>query len=264
VAFFDHSHNLLLQLAVESGLPLTVAVAGGTGWALWRARSGLVAESDETARGARTALFMLVMVGVHSLLEYPLWYTYFLMPAAIVAGWFTGSVPAEPGSGGAGAARSFWPVVWVVTGALGFGGALWSTVEYARVAVIFEPELAHGEPEPLAVRIERGRRSVLWGHHADYALVTMAPEPQTVFDAFERPLYHLADTRLLVAYARALAARGELDRATHVAARLREFRNPLSNEFFSSCEGPGSDRLATPFQCLPDPGLPAEALRPHP
>jgi O-antigen ligase len=261
VAFFDHTHNLVLQLAVESGVPLTVLVLGGAVWALWRGRAGLTVADDDSARGARTALFMLVMVGVHSLLEYPLWYTYFLMPAALVAGWYTGSVPVEVPSLPAAEAgrRSAWPALWAVAGALAVVGSLWSTVEYLRVAVIFEPELAAGEPAPLAERIATGRRSVLWGHHADYALVTMAPEPQTVFDAFERPLYHLADTRLLMAYARALAARGELERATDVAARLREFRNPLSREFFAAC---GAASGGTPFQCLPDPGLPADALRP--
>ena len=57
-------------------------------------------------------------------------------------------------------------------------------------------------------------------------------------------------------------ARHEPARAAHVAARLREFRNPASAEFFSVCDAPGSDRRPTPFQCLPDPALPAELMRP--
>ena len=64
----------------------------------------------------------------------------------------------------------------------------------------------------------------------------------------------------------ALLARGErvraLVRPTSQAARLREFRNPASAEFFSVCDAPGSDRRPTPFQCLPDPALPAELMRP--
>ena len=90
----------------------------------------------------------------------------------------------------------------------------------------------------------------------------MAKAPEEVFDAFDRPLHHLADTRLMIAYARALEGRGETARAAHVAARLREFRNPASAEFFSVCDAPGSDRRPTPFQCLPDPALPAELMRP--
>jgi hypothetical protein len=85
-----------------------------------------------------------------------------------------------------------------------------------------------------------------------------------VFDQFERPLYHLADTRLLIAYARALQGRGETARAAPVAARLREFHNPASADFFAACDVPTAAPAPTPFQCLPDPALPAEALRPTP
>lgn len=267
VAFFDHSHNLPLQLAVESGLPLAGAVLAGVAWAGWRARRALVDADEERARDARTALFMLVMVGVHSLLEYPLWYVYFLLPAMMLAGWLTGSVPVSVEPARPPAAAPGWrlrpgPWLWSVTGALALVASVWSTVEYWTVSVIFEPELSFGEAEPLSARIERGRRSVLWGHHADYARATMAKAPEEVFDAFDRPLHHLADTRLMIAYARALEGRGETARAAHVAARLREFRNPASAEFFSVCDAPGSDRRPTPFQCLPDPALPAELMRP--
>ncbi|KDB52131.1 hypothetical protein X805_22850 [Sphaerotilus natans subsp. natans DSM 6575] len=267
VAFFDHSHNLPLQLAVESGLPLAGAVLAGVAWAGWRARRALVDADEDRARDARTALFMLVMVGVHSLLEYPLWYVYFLLPAMMLAGWLTGSVPASVEPARPPAAAPGWrlrlgPWLWSVTGALALVASVWSTVEYWTVSVIFEPELSFGEAEPLSARIERGRRSVLWGHHADYARATMAKAPEEVFDAFDRPLHHLADTRLMIAYARALEGRGETARAAHVAARLREFRNPASAEFFSVCDAPGSDRRPTPFQCLPDPELPAALMRP--
>lgn len=257
VAFYDHSHNVVLQLAVESGVPVAAVVLGCALAALWTARAALTVTDDEAARGARAALFMLTMVGVHSLLEYPLWYVYFLLPAAVLAGWLTGLAPVRPDLPPSRLAVARRPV-WCVTGAVALSGSLWSTVEYASVAVIFEPELSWSEPAPLAERIAQGQRSVLWGHHADYAAVTMAPKPEEVFSQFERPLYHLADTRLLIAYARALMARGETEKATHVAARLREFRNPASAEFFAACGTTG----ITPFQCLPDPGLPAEALRP--
>ena len=269
VAFYDHSHNAVLQLAVESGVPMAVAILGCVLVALWMSRSALQQADDDTARGARAALFMLVMVGVHSLLEYPLWYVYFLLPAALLAGWLTGLVPVRPpaeatSAGGVSRLAGAWRPVWCATGALAMAGSLWSTVEYGSVAIIFEPDLAWSEPAPLAERIAEGQRSVLWGHHADYAAVTMAPEPEKVFDQFERPLYHLADTRLLIAYARALQGRGETARAAHVAARLREFHNPVSADFFAVCDAPPAAPAPAPFQCLPDPALPAEALRPKP
>ena len=56
------------------------------------------------------------------------------------------------------------------------------------------------------------------------------------------------DVRLMIAWARALAAAGRLDLARHLAERLREFRNPDADEFFRACAG---DPHPRPFQCDP-------------
>jgi len=286
VAFFDHTHNIALQLAVEYGIPIAAVVLLALLWGVGSAHPALRAADDDRARGARAVLFMLVLVGVHSLLEYPLWYSYFLLPTALLAGWLTGSVGAGELAPAASAPRGGvapWlsrvglrACLWV--GLLATLGTVWATVQYGQVAVIFEPELMPGESKSLDERIARGQASLFFGHHADYAKVTMAEHPEQVFDAFERPLYHLMDTRITMAYARALAARGELERAQHVAARLKEFHNPGSEDFFSSCdpasaaaasrarasdaEAPPADILASgvPFQCGPDPRLDAAKL----
>ncbi|BDT70334.1 hypothetical protein os1_45270 [Comamonadaceae bacterium OS-1] len=65
----DNAHNLPLHLAVELGLPVAVAVCGLLAW--WVLRSRPWAETDATRRMAWT---VLAVVGLHSLLEYPLWY----------------------------------------------------------------------------------------------------------------------------------------------------------------------------------------------
>ncbi|PXW91870.1 O-antigen ligase [Sphaerotilus hippei] len=262
VAFFDHSHNLPMQLAVESGLPLAVAVLGCAGWALWKGRRGLVCADLPAARGARTALFMLVVVSVHSLLEYPLWYVYFLLPTALLAGWYAGLAAgdgAAPASERPVAGHRAPPVLAAV-GLAVIVGSLWALYQYWTVTVVFEPQMEWGARTSLEHRISRAQRSVLFGQHADYARVTMAEHPEQVIDQFERPLFHLLDTRLMTAYARALAARGDLERARHVAARLREFRNPAARAFFEPCDDPALE--PRPFQCGPDPALPAAALWP--
>ncbi|HRD98830.1 MAG TPA: Wzy polymerase domain-containing protein, partial [Rubrivivax sp.] len=38
----------------------------------------------------RTAFAMVLLIGLHSLLEYPLWYAYFLLPAAWAWGFALG------------------------------------------------------------------------------------------------------------------------------------------------------------------------------
>jgi O-antigen ligase len=264
-AFFDHSHNLPLQLAAELGIPVAAGVLGLLLASLWAGRGGLTQADDVRAVSARTALFMLAVVGVHSLLEYPLWYAYFLLPTAALWGWYAGlaqgtqeeDAPSpRPSSADAGEGAKAALRVTVTVGVLAVAASAYAVFDFWRVATIFETGIV-GADLPLAQRIERGRRGVLFGQHADYARVTMAERPQDVFESFQRPLFHLVDTRLMIAYAKALAGRGELEKARHVAARLREFRKPDAEEFFAEC---GKHPAA--FQCGPDPRLPYEALLP--
>jgi hypothetical protein len=293
IAFFDHSHNLELQLAVENGIPFAVIVCAALLWALWAGRAALTSTDDRRVLGARTALFMLVLVAVHSQLEYPLWYTYFLLPTCILAGWYAGlarlaahkSDVIPQAAAGAGSRRVDQP--WspertaaesrpgvrgrlhaalaglhsrfaLALGGVALAASAWALVEYWMVAVVFEPRLAIGEPGALEQRIQRARRSVLFGHHADYADVTMAEHPETMLPQFTRPLYHLLDTRLMMAYAKALAAADQIPAAVHVAARLREFHNPASDEFFEPCISGGHP---LPFQCATDPRLTVDEMR---
>ncbi|HET7864819.1 MAG TPA: Wzy polymerase domain-containing protein [Burkholderiaceae bacterium] len=264
-AFFDHSHNLLLQWAVEFGVPVALLVLGLLAASLWTGRRALTAADDERALSARTALFMLAIVAVHSLLEYPLWYAYFLLPTAALWGWYAGlareaaetaSLQPSAAKAGEGWGPRSVPRLIVLSGMLAVAASAYAFMDFWRVATIFEPHIPGGTA-PLAERIERGRRGLLFGQHADYARVTMAERPQDVFDSFDRPLFHLLDTRLMIAYAKALAGRGEVDKARDVAARLREFNKPEAEEFFEVCQ-------TTPaaFQCGPDPALAYEALLP--
>ena len=66
---------------------------------------------------------------------------------------------------------------------------------------------------------------------------------------FDRAPHFLLDTRLMIAWAQGLAARGDVDRARHLAARLREFNNPNAVPFFAPCDDPAV--TAKPFQCSP-------------
>ena len=106
-AFFDHTHNLPLQLLVELGLPLGSLVLVLLLLALlqaWR-RAWACVGSEGLAR--RTAFVLVAMVGLHSLLEYPLWYAYFLLPTAFAWGFALSRPPAEGATpvGGLGARR---------------------------------------------------------------------------------------------------------------------------------------------------------------
>jgi O-antigen ligase len=241
VAFFDHTHNLELQLAVELGLPLAALVLALLGRALWAAgRAARVADA-EWAPAARTALVMVLMIGLHSQLEYPLWYAYFLLPTAFAFGLCLG---AAPGRADATAPRSRALVFAAVVMLVGSVGALF---DYQRVVVIFSPA---PEAPPLEERIEKGQRSWFFGHHADYAAATTADRPSEEMAAFRRATHYLLDTRLMMAWANAMAEAGQLEHARYLAQRLREFRNEQSEEYFSVCNTTRKGE-PLPYQCVP-------------
>jgi O-antigen ligase len=235
-AFFDHTHNLPLQLAVELGVPLALLVMGLLVHALWRAwRAGAgVAGTDGVA--VRSAFVMVLMMALHSLLEYPLWYAYFLLPAAWALGFALGE--AAPAARRAGDRRLFAAAMLVSA-----AGVL-SVADYWRVVAIFAPADDSG---PLPQRITAGQRSVLFSHHADYAAATTTETPGQAMPAFAGAAHYLLDTRLMTAWANAYAERGDLNRARYLAQRLREFHKSETEEFFAACE-PKAMR-PRPFQC---------------
>jgi hypothetical protein len=196
---------------------------------------------------------MVLMAAVHSQLEYPLWYAYFLLPAAFAFGLCLGGPVLEDTAADPPPARRTRPLL--VAAMLLTIGALASVLDYWRVVVIFAPP---AQAAPLSQRILDGRRSVFFGHHADYAAATSVPDPSQVMPAFETATHYLLDTRITLAWAKALAARGDLDRARHIAARLREFRSPGSDEFFAACDAAPAEG-PRPFQCDP-PGRPLSYL----
>jgi O-antigen ligase len=290
-AFFDHTHNLPLQLAVELGLPLSGLVMLLLLITLWQGMLRAWRTTGAAGHGARAAWVMVVMIGIHSLDEYPLWYVYFLLPAAWAWGFTLGSGPApKPAAppvlhGTAGSSRLFRDTSETTiirlsgdgaglrwTGVLMLAVAIAASYDYWRVSTIF----AELDDPPLATRILSGQRSLLFAHHADYADATTAEPPSRALGALERATHSLLDARLMMAWANALAESGQLDRARYVAARLREFHKPDAEEFFAPCSNavalkesaeaasaakagagaspPGSAKeQAIPFQCQ-EPG----------
>ncbi|HEU5283041.1 MAG TPA: Wzy polymerase domain-containing protein [Burkholderiales bacterium] len=78
--FTDHAHNLLLTVMAEFGLAgLALLLAGALLWA-----AGLVRQPRSPALWWVCAI--AAVLAIHSLLEYPLWYAFFLGPAALVLG----------------------------------------------------------------------------------------------------------------------------------------------------------------------------------
>ncbi|OIR18246.1 O-antigen ligase [mine drainage metagenome] len=83
VGLYNNAHNLVMQIAAEAGLSGIIILLATLGMWFW-----------QSVRGAQFTIYhwwgyaVLAVLGIHSLLEYPLWYLYFMGVAAIMLGMF--------------------------------------------------------------------------------------------------------------------------------------------------------------------------------
>lgn len=85
--YSEHAHNIVMQFAAEIGVIATSLILAILGY--WSFRVYLqTKDSDEI-------MFIfgcLVAIGVHSMVEFPLWYAYVLIPAAVLMGAADGQI----------------------------------------------------------------------------------------------------------------------------------------------------------------------------
>jgi len=248
-AFFDNTHNLLLQWAVELGLPTAIVLsllAAYSLWPLWRhflaGKTMRQSIPDERRSVILFAGAFIGVVGLHSMLEYPLWYSYFLLPVAFVwgVGLFAASASdsvrthqqAKPSAAHSGVNRL--TAMWrLIPSALIVVISAWCYVDYEAAANIYAPDKAAPN---LQQRIANSQNRLWFGYQADYALVTNTPPEKLPPAAFKRIVFNLLDTRLMTAYAKSLATHGEVDKARYVVQRLAEFKRPATKKFLTLCE----------------------------
>ena len=77
---YNNAHNLLMQLAAEMGLAGLLILLGTLGLWLWQIRRAHLTLHHWWGYA------VLLVLGIHSMLEYPLWYAYFMGIAAILLG----------------------------------------------------------------------------------------------------------------------------------------------------------------------------------
>lgn len=76
----EHAHNIILQLLAEFGLGSLLTILA-LGLALWRELRRATWEP-----ACWWGCSAVLIVGIHSMLEYPLWYAFFLGPVALILG----------------------------------------------------------------------------------------------------------------------------------------------------------------------------------
>lgn len=129
----DNAHNLPLHLAVELGLPAAVLLCCAVlGWVIWSRPWSEVRPERQLAWG------VLALIGLHSMLEYPLWYGPFQLAALfalVVLAWPQGPVPQSTG-----ASASPWPMAAVlgVGAVLVWGVCALAAWDYFRVSQLYK------------------------------------------------------------------------------------------------------------------------------
>ncbi len=86
-----HSHNIVANFAAELGIPITILLIAVT--FIWFYRRYIAVRCSPRAV---FALMVFVAVGVHSMVEFPLWYAYVLLPVAFLTGLVEAEVKNAP------------------------------------------------------------------------------------------------------------------------------------------------------------------------
>jgi hypothetical protein len=128
----DNAHNLPLHLAVELGVPVALLFCGLVAWLVWRGKPWA---EQQPAR--QLAWGVLLAIGIHSLVEYPLWYGPFQIATVICIWllWATRSAAApahEPAATRAAVPVWRWAVAVLMLAAVGYTG--W---DYHRISQLY-------------------------------------------------------------------------------------------------------------------------------
>jgi O-antigen ligase len=228
----EHAHNLFLQIAVELGTPLAAAWAFILAVLIVRSRHAL-----KTFEGRGLGFFLLTVM-IHSLLEYPLWYAYFLLPCAFALGVFTqtgalarAEMRAPPnsllnGSHGVDRASAVPNKTASLARAVGIGGvltvvlALFGLWDYSKVS----PSYELNSSVPLPDRVIQSYKSVLFLNLADYSalnLTGVSPAAAAVQLRLANRVAHFRfDPQVAATHAAAAALTGQMALAKASAYRL--------------------------------------------
>jgi O-antigen ligase len=158
----DNAHDFPLHLALEFGVPFAIAVMAVVGvWILrrtpWR----------EQQAWRVMAWSLLLVLGLHSLLEYPLWYGPFQMTLGLAIGLLWAPHSAQTGVG-AKIERQEGPML---VAALLFIGCLYAAWDFNRVGQIYRQAGSRDaayKDNPL----HHAKQSWLFKNQADFAEVT--------------------------------------------------------------------------------------------
>lgn len=226
-SLLDHAHNLPLHLAVELGMPAAVLVCAVFLWWVWRNRPWSEGEPSRQLMWG-----VLAMIGLHSLLEYPLWYAHFQMAAGlawgVLAAMRSGGLPCR-GQGGNRAIPDGpdTRVLWFqrVLAGLMLAGLGYASFDFVRVTQLYL--LPEDRVWPFRVKTqEQAARSFLYRNAVEFARIStteITPEkaPQQLAQA-QRLMHYSPEPRVIIRMIECLQVLGRQAEADAQAAHFRQ------------------------------------------
>ncbi len=217
----DNAHNLPLHLAVELGLPLALLLlATGVLW-VWRRRPW---REQDTWRSM--AWGVLWVIGLHSLVEYPLWYGPFQMTAGLALGllWWPVSdahLSSSDVSHRVPSARA--QLVAISAACTLFLGCLYAAWDFNRVAQIYRAPAQRDalyRDDPM----QHASASWLFRNQAEFAKLTTqdvsVDNAQEVFDLAARVMHYSPEPRVIQRWIDSAKLLGQDDLANTLSERL--------------------------------------------
>lgn len=165
----DNAHNLPLHLAVGLGVPVALILCAALGVLVWRQQP-----LQERRSERQLAWAVLAVIGVHSLLEYPLWYAQFQV-AALGCVWALCAFAGETVAGEEMASRARrWGVPALVAGLLIGLACAFAGWSYWRVSQPYLPPEARA-PQFREQSWAQMRQVCLYSDQVDFAQLAVTP-----------------------------------------------------------------------------------------
>jgi hypothetical protein len=208
----DNAHNLPLHLALEFGVPLAACVLLCVVSWVWLRKPWQEREIWRVMTWG-----VLLVVGLHSLLEYPLWYGPFQMAVGLSVGLLWGKPNDDHTTTHHNEAWSlFVASVFFVT-------CLYAAWDFNRVSQIYKP-VAQRDPIYSSNPLAYAKQSWLFRNQAEFAELTLQPltasNAQAVYDQAQRVVHYSPETRVVQRLIDSARLLGHDDEADHWALRL--------------------------------------------
>jgi hypothetical protein len=239
----DNAHNLPLHFALEFGVPLAACVLLCVVRWVWLRKPW-----QEREIWRAMAWGVLLVVGLHSLLEYPLWYGQFQMAVGLSVGllWVkpshehdvhhnvatvaitptatptapTSTAPVTSTIATTSKANEAWSLLLAT---VFFMACLYAAWDFNRVSQIYKP-VAQRDPTYSSNPLAYAKQSWLFRNQAEFAELTLQPltasNAQAVYDQAQRVVHYSPETRVVQRLIDSARLLGHDDEADFWALRL--------------------------------------------